>query len=410
MTSKNTIAVGIVAVVIIVIVAAAILINSNSSDQSSDDQLPGGGDSPGETTSYTLILNTLNGTGSITEIVDTGDSFTLPDSSTISREGYTLESWCTSIDGSGTSYNPGQSITVNSNLTLYAIWEVDQCQVTFMIDVTNNHSIYQTVTVNAGDAVSRPANPNIVAGNTYYYFIGWNDQFGESWDFNDPVYEDTTLYANAERLYSTLQTGFSLYLNIDQAVQNGWTHRISWGDNTADTSRNDPQPDHQYNRAGEYTVTVESTSPSGIRYSSHCTVEFLSDSRGNMIPMVGGGSSASYDVTDSSGSSLGTGFVLVSGQTIVAAEINGLELNDSTIDRMNDLRDLSRAEVYEDGLWEYSMTTVNGQQYTSSVMVYKIEYSTSTYDLITEDGDVLEVHVGSDVGLNFVVSDHWTKL
>ena len=129
-----------------------------------------------------------------------------------------------------------------------------------------------------------------------------------------------------------------------------------------------------------------------------------------MIPMVGGGSSASYDVTDSSGSSLGTGFVLVSGQTIVAAEINGLELNDSTIDRMNDLRDLSRAEVYEDGLWEYSMTTVNGQQYTSSVMVYKIEYSTSTYDLITEDGDVLEVHVGSDVGLNFVVSDHWTKL
>ena len=40
-----------------------------------------------------------------------------------SYPGYVFKYWNTEPDGSGTTYNPGDIITVNSSITLYAIWE-----------------------------------------------------------------------------------------------------------------------------------------------------------------------------------------------------------------------------------------------------------------------------------------------
>ena len=35
---------------------------------------------------------------------------------------HTFKEWNTAADGSGTSYNPGNTITLSGNMTLYAIW------------------------------------------------------------------------------------------------------------------------------------------------------------------------------------------------------------------------------------------------------------------------------------------------
>jgi uncharacterized repeat protein (TIGR02543 family) len=66
---------------------------------------------------------TQGGSGSLTTLNDaTGTSVTLPSTSSLVREGYTLTSWNTEADGKGTSYKPGESVTLSTSLTLYAQW------------------------------------------------------------------------------------------------------------------------------------------------------------------------------------------------------------------------------------------------------------------------------------------------
>ncbi len=70
---------------------------------------------------FTLSFNT-QGASPIPDITeDEGTSVTLPPSPTY--EGYTFLNWNTQADGEGDSYQPGDSFTLNSDTTLYAIWE-----------------------------------------------------------------------------------------------------------------------------------------------------------------------------------------------------------------------------------------------------------------------------------------------
>ena len=49
-------------------------------------------------------------------------STSLSANSTIKREGYTFNGWNTKADGSGTPYAAGASVTLNADITLYAVW------------------------------------------------------------------------------------------------------------------------------------------------------------------------------------------------------------------------------------------------------------------------------------------------
>jgi uncharacterized repeat protein (TIGR02543 family) len=63
------------------------------------------------------------GSGSLTTLSGLpGATVTLPGSSSLVRSGYTLKSWNTAANGSGTSYALGQSVTLSTSLTLYARW------------------------------------------------------------------------------------------------------------------------------------------------------------------------------------------------------------------------------------------------------------------------------------------------
>ena len=76
-----------------------------------------------------MIYLANGGTGEFVDRnVRTGSSYIVKsDTDTgISRPGFTFNGWNTEADGSGTSYLPKSTITVNSDLTLYAQWTPDE--------------------------------------------------------------------------------------------------------------------------------------------------------------------------------------------------------------------------------------------------------------------------------------------
>ncbi|HUY17223.1 MAG TPA: InlB B-repeat-containing protein [Acidimicrobiales bacterium] len=71
-----------------------------------------------------IAVSANGGSGSLPTLSGAvGTTVTLPTSSTLLRPGYTLISWNTASNGSGTSYAPGQSVTLTTSLTLYAQWK-----------------------------------------------------------------------------------------------------------------------------------------------------------------------------------------------------------------------------------------------------------------------------------------------
>ena len=76
---------------------------------------------------YDVTYNGNGATGGSTtghSSVREGNSITIRECG-FTKTGYTFVEWNTNSSGTGTSYDPGDSLTVNYNRTLYAIWERD---------------------------------------------------------------------------------------------------------------------------------------------------------------------------------------------------------------------------------------------------------------------------------------------
>lgn len=83
---------------------------------------------------------------------------------------YNFSNWNTSANGSGTSYSPGGTYSINAAVTLYAQWQIKTYTVTF---VDGWGSTLKTQTVNYGGNATPPANPT----HTGYEFIGWDGTY-----------------------------------------------------------------------------------------------------------------------------------------------------------------------------------------------------------------------------------------
>ena len=98
------------------------------------------------TPTYTLSYDENGGSGEMAEqTVDEGESVTVLANAFTAPEGYSFKEWNTNAKGSGAKYNVGQSVTMNDDLTLYAVWSPNTYTVT--LDATGGTGGSTQVTV-----------------------------------------------------------------------------------------------------------------------------------------------------------------------------------------------------------------------------------------------------------------------
>ena len=83
-----------------------------------------------------------------------------------SREGYTFIGWFTGTGGGGTQINNTDTVSITSDITLYAAWKINQYTVTFQ---SNGGSSVASIKQDNYTAVDKPADPT----KTGYTFTGW---------------------------------------------------------------------------------------------------------------------------------------------------------------------------------------------------------------------------------------------
>lgn len=164
-----------------------------------------------------ISINANGGASSISILSGVvGSTVTLPSAMNVEDTGYALSSWNTAANGSGTSFEPGQTITLSSSMTLYAQW-------TLVTPPTPNpsgssSSSTSTVTVNfvtdggsgslttiddtTGASVTLPSASNLV--RVGYTLTSWNteaDGKGTSYAPGASIAPSTslTLYAQWSR-------------------------------------------------------------------------------------------------------------------------------------------------------------------------------------------------------------------
>lgn len=109
--------------------------------------------------------------------------------------GHTFSSWNTSPDGTGTSFSPGGTFTIDADTVLYAIWTADTYTVSYNANGGSGAPSSQTKTYGEGLTLS-----STVPTRTNYDFVEWNtasDGTGTSYDPGDTYTANAalTLYA-----------------------------------------------------------------------------------------------------------------------------------------------------------------------------------------------------------------------
>lgn len=117
-------------------------------------------DGTSKSTTGNLMMDSRNGVLSLQ----------LPSNSYFTRSGYTLTGWNTAANGSGTSYNCGQTLTnIASDLTLYAQWKINKYTVRFC---NNSGTTLSTVTCDPGSSITMASATTAPAVNVEQ--LGWS--------------------------------------------------------------------------------------------------------------------------------------------------------------------------------------------------------------------------------------------
>ena len=126
-----------------------------------------------EIQTYTLEYDTGGGTTIPSESVTAGNELTLS-SVTPKKSGYTFKGWSTSSTATAASYHPGQTITVDQNTKLYAVWEANT---TYTLKITGgtgveriNYKLSTTISYMTNAATPTIITIDAVPGETYYYY------------------------------------------------------------------------------------------------------------------------------------------------------------------------------------------------------------------------------------------------
>ena len=75
-----------------------------------------------------VTFDSNGGSGSMAVQEMKGRTATALSANAFTRTGYAFSGWNTKADGSGTAYADGASVSLNSDITLYAQWEDKPCE------------------------------------------------------------------------------------------------------------------------------------------------------------------------------------------------------------------------------------------------------------------------------------------
>ena len=120
---------------------------------------------------YSVKYNANGGTGSIgSQSKLEGRSLMVSSPLNIARTGYSFKEWNTQADGSGESYNPGDSYSVDKDLVLYASWNAVQYLISYNLDggilpVGSSNPISYTIEYDSF-TLNNPTKEG-------YVFLGW---------------------------------------------------------------------------------------------------------------------------------------------------------------------------------------------------------------------------------------------
>jgi uncharacterized repeat protein (TIGR02543 family) len=149
-------------------------------------------------TTRTLSFDANGGSGapSAQTGTDNGSGATITISATTpTRSGYSFSKWNTNSSGTGTDYNPSGSITLTSNITLYAIWTV---AASYTITYNGNGNTSGSTSSTTGSGSVTLASNGFARTNCN--FAGWNtNSAGNGTDYaaggSYSLSADVTLYA-----------------------------------------------------------------------------------------------------------------------------------------------------------------------------------------------------------------------
>jgi len=147
-----------------------------------------------------------------------GESITLYGTYSVTRKGYHLKGWSEDEDASEETYTPGQTIKVEKDMSLYAVWEkIESFTITYdaafiAAEASESEKKTQTVTVkNTDEKVALEANTFTREG---YIFLGWaSSASSKTVAYYDgaetDLWDDTTLYALWGERSSYIQVTFN---------------------------------------------------------------------------------------------------------------------------------------------------------------------------------------------------------
>ena len=149
--------------------------------------------------SNTIYYNANGGEGGPSSNYTNGTNITIQ-SNTPTRDGYKFMGWNTAADGSGTTYQPGQSYPIDPNgiggqkVTLYAMWTE-----TFTVTYTDPYGSFedQVYEVAAGDSVPGFSGEPSREG---WAFSTWNSKYKNGEETSETVTKDRTFSARWTKL------------------------------------------------------------------------------------------------------------------------------------------------------------------------------------------------------------------
>lgn len=119
---------------------------------------------------YKIEYDTNGGTETIaSEKVTIGSKTTLS-SVKPTRTGYTFKGWSTSSSATTASYQPGDTVTVEKNTKLYAVWSVNTYNLTLTKGTGISRIYYKVNGATAYSSATATRTIGVNYGSTYYYY------------------------------------------------------------------------------------------------------------------------------------------------------------------------------------------------------------------------------------------------